>query len=159
MIAVIRGPYCTGALTPCGALPQLMAPHAQRRAINWCSTTRTVIGGRSNTWRRSTPTSGAPAQLEPQPVHEPGSCRFRSFGLSTSANVDPGCPGCPPGLRPLRRRSDFGDGLVNGESDDGGFDDFWLFCPNCRFSSATSVFNCSISSACRTTSAASSSYD
>ncbi len=24
------------------------------------------------------------------------------FGLSTGANVDPGCPGCPPGLRALR---------------------------------------------------------
>ena len=166
MIALIRGPYCTGALTPCGALPQLVAPHAQRRAINWCSTTRTVIGGRSNTWRRSTPTSGAPAKLEPQPVHEPGSCRWRSFGLSTSANVDPGCPGCPPGLRPLRRRSDFGAGLTNGESDDGGFDELVEFMPNRRFSSAFSASSAAtrsrssaITRACSTTRAASSSYD
>jgi hypothetical protein len=34
MIAVIRGPYCTGANTPFGALPQVVAPHAQRRAIS-----------------------------------------------------------------------------------------------------------------------------
>src|SRR3954447_6284098 len=79
MIAVIRGPYCTGALTPCGALPQLMAPHAQRRAINWCSTTRTVIGGRSNTWRRSKPTPGAPPKPPPppeprRPPHPPPGC-------------------------------------------------------------------------------------
>jgi hypothetical protein len=38
-------------------------------------------------------------------------------------SVDPGCPGCPPGRRPLLRRNDFGAGLVNGESVDGGFDE------------------------------------
>jgi hypothetical protein len=54
-------------------------------------------------------------------------------------------------------RSDFGTGFTNGESDDGGFDEFRLFCPSCRLKSATSVFNCSICSACRTASAASSS--
>jgi hypothetical protein len=37
------------------------------------------------------------------------------------------------------RRNDFGAGLVNGESDDGGFDEFRLFCPNCRFRSVTSA--------------------
>jgi hypothetical protein len=30
---MIRGPYWTGALTPSGALPQVVAPHPQRRAI------------------------------------------------------------------------------------------------------------------------------
>jgi hypothetical protein len=35
-------------------------------------------------------------------------------------------------------RSDFGAGLVNSESDDGGRDELRLCCPNCRFSSATS---------------------
>src|SRR3954469_24826858 len=130
MIAVIPGPSCTGALPPCGPLPQLVAPHVQRRAMSWCSTTRTVIGGRSNTWGRSIPTSGADARSSPQPVHEPGSCRRRSFGLSTNANVDPGCPACPPGLRPLGRRSDFGAGFVNGESDEGGFDELVEFIPN-----------------------------
>src|SRR5882757_1389389 len=123
MIAVTWGPYCAGAVTPSGATPQVVVPHAQRRAMSWCSVTRTVIGGRSNTWRRSIPTSGASARLAPQPVHGPGSCRFRSFGLSTSANVEPGWPGCPPGLRPLLRRNDFGAGLVNGESDDGGLEE------------------------------------
>jgi hypothetical protein len=49
MIAVIRDPYCTGAATPCGAVSQLVLPHPQRRATSWCSMTRTVIGGRSNT--------------------------------------------------------------------------------------------------------------
>jgi hypothetical protein len=87
---VIRGPYCTGAVTPSGAAAQVVAPQAQRRAMSWCSTTCTVIGGRSNTCRRSIPTSGAPARLAPQPVHASGSCRRRWFGLLTSANVDPG---------------------------------------------------------------------
>jgi hypothetical protein len=36
MIAVIRRPYCTGAATPSGAVPQVVVPHEQRRAINWC---------------------------------------------------------------------------------------------------------------------------
>jgi hypothetical protein len=75
MIAVIRGPYCTGAFSPFGGAPQVVAPQRQRRAMSWCSVTCTVIGGRSNTWRRSIPTSGASAKLVPQPVHEPGSCR------------------------------------------------------------------------------------
>jgi hypothetical protein len=34
MIAVIRGPYCTGAVTPSGATPQVLTPHAHRRVIN-----------------------------------------------------------------------------------------------------------------------------
>jgi hypothetical protein len=45
---------------------------------------------------------------------------------------------------PLLRRNDFGAGLANGESDDGGLDEFWLCCPNCRSSSATSARNASI---------------
>ena len=31
MIAVIRGPYCTGAVTPAGGAPQVVVPHEQRR--------------------------------------------------------------------------------------------------------------------------------
>jgi hypothetical protein len=46
MIAVIRGPYCTGTVTQSGAAPQVVAPHPHRRVINWCLSTRTVIGGR-----------------------------------------------------------------------------------------------------------------
>jgi len=47
------------------------------------------------------------------------------------------CPGCPPGLRPLPRRNDLGAGVVNGESDDGGFDEFCEFCPSRAINSAT----------------------
>jgi hypothetical protein len=56
--------------------------------------------------------------------------------------------------------------LTNGESDDGGFDEFRLFCPSCRFNSATSARSPAItasfaaaSAANRPTRAASSSYD
>jgi hypothetical protein len=35
------------------------------------------------------------------------------------------------------RRNDFGSGLTNGESDDGGLDEFRLFCSNRRVNSAT----------------------
>jgi hypothetical protein len=34
MIAVIRGPYRTGAVTPAGASPHVTTPQAQRRAIS-----------------------------------------------------------------------------------------------------------------------------
>jgi hypothetical protein len=49
----------------------------------------------------------------------------------------PDGPCCPPGLRPLLRRNDFGSGLTNGESDDGDLDEFRLFCSNRRVNSAT----------------------
>ena len=39
--------------------------------------------------------------------------RSTSSGSATMDSVDPGCPGCPPGLRPLLRRNDFGAGLAN----------------------------------------------
>jgi hypothetical protein len=40
-------------------------------------------------------------------------------------------------------RNDLGAGLTNGESDDGGFDEFLLFYPNRRLSSAFSDSNAS----------------
>src|SRR5437870_3393385 len=39
MMAVIRGPYCTGAVTPAGAGPQVVTPQPQRRAMSWWSVT------------------------------------------------------------------------------------------------------------------------
>src|SRR5206468_1806522 len=83
--------------------------------------------------------SGASARLAPHPTHGPGSCRTRVFGLSISANVEPGWPGCPPGLRPLLRRNDVGAGLTNGESNDGGLEELVESIPNRRFNSAFSA--------------------
>src|SRR5882757_1428243 len=37
MTAVIRGPYCTGAVTPSGAVPHVVVPHEHRRVTSWCS--------------------------------------------------------------------------------------------------------------------------
>ena len=91
----------------------------------------------------SRPVASAASKPAPHPVHGPGSCRTTESGSVTCASVDPGCPGCPPGLRPLLRRNDFGAGFTNGESDDGGIDEFWLFCANCRLNSAISARNTS----------------
>jgi hypothetical protein len=41
-------------------------------------------------------------------------------------------------LRPVLRRNDRGGGACSGPSEDGGFDEFRLFCPTCRRNSATS---------------------
>jgi hypothetical protein len=47
----------------------------------------------------------------------------------TWASVWPRCPFCPPGLRPLLPRNDFGAGLAS-PSDDGGLEEFEEFLPS-----------------------------
>ena len=76
--------------------------------------------------------------------------RLRGRGLrivhvASYADVEPGCPGCPPGRRPLLPRSDFGVGLTNGESDDGGFEEFRELMPRRRRNSAFSARSFSLS--------------
>ena len=73
---MIRGPYWTGAVTPSGAAAPVVAPQPQRRATNWCSVTRTAIGGSSNT-------AAAPPRLRDTP---PGRGRTRR---SVSARAAP----------------------------------------------------------------------
>ncbi len=115
MIAVIRGPYCTGAVTPPGAGPQVVAPHEQRRAISRCSVTWTVIGGRSNTCRRSTPTSGASARPAPQPTHGPARAAA-SRSDRRPAPASSRMPGLPtrlaPAAAPQRLRPRLGERRV-----------------------------------------------
>jgi hypothetical protein len=147
MIAVTLGPYCTGAATPSGAVPQVVTPHRQRRATNWCSTTSIRIAGRSNSCRRCTPISGAPARSAPH----------LSVRIGHRLRSRPRMPRLPTRPLTLLPRNDRGAGLSNGESDDGGRDEFRLFEPNRRRSSATSASSPTIRSACRTTTAASSS--
>jgi hypothetical protein len=72
----------------------------------------------------------------------------------------------PARLASALTRNDFGAGLVNGESDDGGFEELVESIPNRRFNSAfsarrsaNSTRSSSITRACCTTKAASSSYD
>src|SRR5512135_194855 len=134
--AASRGPYCTGASTPSGALPRTRCPHTHSRSTNRCSVTSTRSGGRSNSWRRSISVTGRPASERPQPAQQPGSCTTSWSGSATCISVVPSWPDCPPGLRPERRRNDRGAGFPN-PSDEGGFDEFQEFCPSLASSSAT----------------------
>jgi hypothetical protein len=126
----IRGPYCTGAVTPAGAVPAVTVPHEQRRDTIRCSVTSPrICSGRSVTCRRSVLVTGAPVRPVPQPPHAPGSCTTTSSGSSVIARVAPGCPFGRPGLRPDLPRSDLGAGLAR-PSDDGGFEEFRGFWPS-----------------------------
>jgi hypothetical protein len=92
-IAAACDRYCTGADTPAGAAAAVTAPHPpQRRLISWCSTTRTVIFGMSNTCRRTILAGELSAtSAEPQPARAPGSCP------TTSSAARPGAACAPPG--------------------------------------------------------------
>lgn len=159
-IAVIRGPYCTGAFTPAGAVPPVTTPHPHRRLTTRCSVTSTAPGGRSNSCRRSTPTSGASAREPPQPRHPAGSCRLVWSGFSTCASVCPRCPFSRPGLRcpPFRNGFGLGGGLSN-PRDDGGWEELSGFRPSRASSSAIRSFAAGNIPCNCTTSTASSSYD
>jgi hypothetical protein len=112
-----------------------------------CSTTRTVIVGMSNTCRRMTLAGGpSAASSAPQPAQPPGSCTTTSSGTATCRSVRPSRPGCPPGLRPDRPRSDVGAGLPS-PSLDGGLEEFREEAASCRFNSAISA-SCSAIRAC-----------
>jgi hypothetical protein len=86
-------------------------------------------GGRATTCPRSTPTSGRP-RVGAAATTRAGLVTADLAGSLTSSHVGPKCPGCPPSLHPLRPRNDRGAGLTNGESDDGGFEEFCEFCPS-----------------------------
>ena len=66
-----------------------------------------------------------------------------SSGVSTGADVEPGCPSWPPGLRRPRLRCDFGAGLAN-PSVLGGLPEFREVFPNRASSSA--IRTCAASS-------------
>src|SRR5664280_1565196 len=61
---------------PAGGSAKVTRPQAHRRVMAWCSTTRTVIGGMSNTCRREQPTCSASARSDPDQIirHEPAGC-------------------------------------------------------------------------------------
>ena len=69
------------------------------------------------------------------PQH-PGTCRTTRSGWPVRCIVAPGCPFGRPGLRPVFFRSDFGAGLPS-PSEDGGFEEFFEFCPTLAARSAT----------------------
>lgn len=113
------------------AVPVLICPHTQRRAMSWCSVTRIRIGGRSNTCRRVAPTSSRARASAPQPPQQRGSWRMTSSGSDTCSMVRPRRPAWPPRFF----RNDFGAGLAN-SSEDGGFEEFREFVVICSSSSA-----------------------
>ena len=86
MTVAIRGPYCTGASAPSGAAPFERCPQPHSR--------------------RSIPVTGRLASPAPHRLQHAGSCRSSRSGLATCASVWPGCPSCPPCLRPVFFRSD-----------------------------------------------------
>jgi hypothetical protein len=100
----------------------------------------------SNTCRRMIPAGGPSAgSVLPQPAQALGSCRTTSSGTATCRSVRPSRPGCPPGVRPDRPRSDFGAGLSS-PSLDGGLEEFRDEAASRRSSSAIRA-SCSASRA------------
>jgi hypothetical protein len=89
----------------------------------------------------------ARARLMPQPL----------IRLSNLRQRRPRMTGLPTRLTTAPAAQRLRSWLDNGESDAGGFEEFRLFCPNCRLNSATSALNSSIRLACHPTNAASSS--
>ncbi len=67
--------------------------------------------------------NGAPATPAPHPQHAAGGNSSLSSGSSTRFIVVPGSPGCLPGRRFPRSRSDRSAPFLYGLSDDGGRDD------------------------------------
>ena len=65
----------------------------------------------------------SPARPAPHPRHADGGHETVSSGSSTRCIVVPGSPGCLPGRRFPRSRSDRSAPFLYGLSDDGGRDD------------------------------------
>ena len=123
---MIRGRYCTGAVTPAGASAFVSCPQPHSSVSIWCSVVTAFTGGMSMTCRRSTAVTAARFRDFPQQPHRAGRCRSLLSGWSVSGIVAPGWPFGRPGLRPDFPRSDFGDGFAR-PSDDGGFEEFREF--------------------------------
>src|SRR3989304_4325862 len=122
------GPSVGGPTPPSGNAPLVSTPQPGQHFVSTrCSTTRAFIGGTSPTCRRSRWTAGTAVRLCPQSWQRSGAYTFTSSGSFTRRKVLPGCPGWPPGLRPLGVRWLLGWGLMPGPSDEGGLLLLWLF--------------------------------
>ena len=127
-------------------------PHRHRRKVEHLPALHPHLGS----VHEVRPAARARTGLVPLPLVRVGDQRQRR----------PRMPGLPTRRPTALRRSEFGAGLVNGESDDGGLDELVESMPNRRFSSAFSASSAatrarssSITRACSATRAASSSYD
>ena len=143
---MIRGPYCTGAVTPSGASAFVSRPQPHSRVSIRCSVVFAFTGGMSMTWRRSTAVASPPFRDFPQQPHVAGRCRTLLSGWSVSSIVAPGWPFGRPGFRPDFPRSDLGAGFAS-PSDDGGFDEFREFDFTCAARSSTCACNAASDSA------------
>src|SRR6201984_185841 len=160
----MRGPYCTGALTPSGNAARVRAPQAAHLQ-SWARCSVTISGagaGRSNTWRALWPTVISSVMADPQVAHDGGTWSMTWSGAATCSRVSPLCPFWPPdgffgGARRLWVRA--GRGGFLSPSLDGGLPLFELFSPSRRSSSAIRAFRAAISAACAAISAISSSRD
>ena len=135
MLAWTRGPYCTRPVTPAGARPMLVSPHAGHSfARIWYSVTSGGGGGAaSNTCRFCSHAAGTSARPCPQQPHAAGPYSTVSSGLPDCFSVEDCAPGCLPGLRPDLPRSDLSFGfLVYGLSEEGGLDDVEESLPSSR---------------------------
>ena len=101
-------PYCTGAETPSGNSPLQCCPQWRHWKVGaWYCVVSTVGLGRSRTCRHSTETTvSLPSNRCPQ-AQRSGTSSMILSGESDAGSVVPACPGCPPGLRPLRTRELF----------------------------------------------------
>jgi hypothetical protein len=133
-----------------GNLAAVIEPQAQRRRSARCSTTPKRSGGRSNTWRASTPVTGADTRSAPHPPQRPGVCQTTASGSATRARCAPGVPGCLPGRRPSARsaaRRSARAGLRS-PSEEGGLEELEESWPSRRSSSATRACSVAIRRAC-----------
>ena len=102
------GPYCALPVMPGGACPALTAPQRPHaRACIWYSVTLGGGGGTiSNSCSFWVPVTAAPARSVPHRPQAAGAHTTIWPGSATCRSVDDSAPGCLPGFRPLRPRSD-----------------------------------------------------
>ncbi len=102
------GPYCARPVIRAGGSPAVTVPHRPHsRACTWYSVT-VGGGGRvtSDSCSLCTAVTSAPARSAPHPEHAAGGHTTTRSGSATCRSVEDCAPGCLPGLRPLRWRSD-----------------------------------------------------
>ena len=137
--AVSLGPNAPWG-TPAGKLARVRAPHSQPSSCSSYSVTSGRISGSSTTWwilgSGSIPRSGR--RHRSQRVGTTGTTR----SAGSRSRLCPLWPGCPPRARPV---GSFASRGVPGGSDDGGFDEFWEFCPRRASNSATCAFRATTS--------------
>src|ERR1019366_7871794 len=138
--ACTSGPYWARPVAFAGATPSVTAPHrAHSFACTWYSITVGGDGGdASNTCRFCIPVTVASPRSAPQQPHAAGPHSTVSSGSGDCLSVEDRAPGCLPGRRPDRLRSD--RSLVffwYGLSEEGGLEDVEESLPRRRSSSST----------------------